>query len=263
MPWARRIAFRADRGGHVPCWTEHQATSVAGVYAVGDCAGILPGKSLFPCSSPRRRTARGRRSSAPARASGPPSFDLAAYRLAWVRASVIDAAGEPYVCQCEEVTARDILEVRPPRYLGWPEDRRNTRPCRCCWAPARQTRSGQASDAGRHGIVPGPALPRADRGPSRPRRRCRARCDPARHASRPGASAEAVGRRRDRRTTRAWRNTGTPGSGCRRSTFPIGRPPVLHSRPTLTARARRGANERERRAARRRRASSSVPAPPD
>jgi len=45
---------------------------------------------------------------------------------------VIDAgaSGEPYVCQCEEVTAREILEVRPPRYLGWPEDKRNTRALR-------------------------------------------------------------------------------------------------------------------------------------
>jgi hypothetical protein len=46
--------------------------------------------------------------------------------LAWVRANVIDAVGEPYVCQCEEVMAREILEVRPPRYLGWPDDKRNT-----------------------------------------------------------------------------------------------------------------------------------------
>ncbi|MGH7211399.1 MAG: (2Fe-2S)-binding protein, partial [Acetobacteraceae bacterium] len=71
-----------------------------------------------------RRAAGG---SVPVAGPGVATFDLAAYRMEWVRASVIDAAGEPYVCQCEEVTARDILEVRPPRYLGWPEDRRNTR----------------------------------------------------------------------------------------------------------------------------------------
>jgi hypothetical protein len=52
------------------------------------------------------------------------------YRLDWVRASVVDASGEPYVCQCEEVTAREILELRPPRYLAWPDDRRNTRSLR-------------------------------------------------------------------------------------------------------------------------------------
>ena len=57
----------------------------------------------------------------------PPQPGLAGYRTAWVRAAVIRAAGEPHVCQCEAVTARDILDVRPPRYLGWPEDRRNQR----------------------------------------------------------------------------------------------------------------------------------------
>ncbi|HYZ63407.1 MAG TPA: (2Fe-2S)-binding protein, partial [Acetobacteraceae bacterium] len=43
---------------------------------------------------------------------------LAAYRMAWVQALVIEGGDEPYVCRCEEVTAREILEVRPPRYLG-------------------------------------------------------------------------------------------------------------------------------------------------
>ena len=52
-------------------------------------------------------------------------YDLAAYRTGWVRASVISAAGEPHVCRCEEVTARDILEVRPPAYLGWRKTLRN------------------------------------------------------------------------------------------------------------------------------------------
>jgi hypothetical protein len=55
------------------------------------------------------------------------SHDICAYRLAWVRASVIEARAEFHVCQCEEVTAREILEVRPPRYLDWQNERRNDR----------------------------------------------------------------------------------------------------------------------------------------
>ena len=47
-----------------------------------------------------------------------------------MRSTVVEASGEPYVCQCEEVTAREILELRPPRYLAWPDDRRNTRTLR-------------------------------------------------------------------------------------------------------------------------------------
>ena len=121
-----RMSFRADRGGHVPVLDDRQQTSVPGVYAAGDCAGIWPGKSLSRAiaEAEGRRAAGG---AGPVEAPTAPGFDLAAYRLDWVRASVIGAAGAPYVCQCEEVTARDILEVRPPRYLGWPEDRRNTR----------------------------------------------------------------------------------------------------------------------------------------
>ena len=44
-----------------------------------------------------------------------------------MRSAVLGAVSEPYVCQCEEVTAREILEVRPPRYLQAKPDRRNTR----------------------------------------------------------------------------------------------------------------------------------------
>jgi hypothetical protein len=45
--------------------------------------------------------------------------NLANERAAWVRASVVEAHGTPFVCQCEEVTAAEILQVKPPRYLAW------------------------------------------------------------------------------------------------------------------------------------------------
>jgi thioredoxin reductase len=137
-----RIGFAPERGGHVPVLDDAQRTSVPTIYAVGDCAGIWPAKTL----DPEVARAEGRRAATGVAAAlgltvtlpvaGPPpetpSYDLDAYRLEWVRANVIEAhalgsPGDPYVCQCEEVTAREILEVRPPRYLGWPEDKRNTR----------------------------------------------------------------------------------------------------------------------------------------
>jgi NADPH-dependent 2,4-dienoyl-CoA reductase/sulfur reductase-like enzyme len=135
-----QIRYVPDRGGHVPVLDGAQRTSVPAIYAVGDCAGIWPAKTL----DPEVARAEGRRAaadiaaslglSATALAAPPPPdaplHDLDTYRLAWVSANVIDAVGEPYVCQCEEVTAREILEVRPPRYLGWPEDQRNTRALR-------------------------------------------------------------------------------------------------------------------------------------
>lgn len=131
-----RIAFQPDRGGYAPVVDAGQRTSLGNVFAIGDCAGLWPGKSWD------RRIAEeeGRRaiaeilSAGAGAAEGPaaiapddPSYDLSAYRLAWVRASVVEARAEVQVCQCEEVTAREIVEVRPPRYLGWSEERRNDR----------------------------------------------------------------------------------------------------------------------------------------
>jgi NADPH-dependent 2,4-dienoyl-CoA reductase/sulfur reductase-like enzyme len=135
-----RIDWVPERGGHVPVVDGAQRTSVAGVYAVGDCAGIWPAKTLDPdiaCAEGRSAAADvaaalGLAAARPVTVAPPDggTYDLDAYRLDWVRANVIDAQGEPYVCQCEEVTARDILEVRPPRYLDWPDDKRNTRSLR-------------------------------------------------------------------------------------------------------------------------------------
>ena len=131
-----RTAFIPDRGGHVPVTDMAQATSLPGIYAAGDCAGIWAAKSVDPAIA----EAEGRRAAAhlaggPAQqpAEPPPVAEgaLSDYRLAWVRAAVVDAAivpgvPEAHVCQCEEVTARDILELRPPRYLGWQGTLRNS-----------------------------------------------------------------------------------------------------------------------------------------
>ena len=124
-----RSVFLPERGGHVPIIDAAQATSVPGIYAAGDCAGVWAAKTLDRGIA----EAEGRRAAAhaigaadepdvvgPAAAGG-----FAEYRMAWVKAAVIDADGAAHVCQCESVTARDILEVRPPRYLNWPAALRN------------------------------------------------------------------------------------------------------------------------------------------
>ncbi|BCH19142.1 FAD-dependent oxidoreductase [Mesorhizobium sp. L-2-11] len=127
-----RIAFQPERGGYAPVMDPGQRTSVHNIFAVGDCAGIWPAKTLdrsIAAGEGLRAVgtilgdARNYKVPEPDR----PAYDISAYRMAWVRASVIAARGEFHVCQCEEVTAREIIEVRPPRYLGWPADRRNDR----------------------------------------------------------------------------------------------------------------------------------------
>lgn len=132
--------FRAERGGFVPVLDEDRRSTIDGIYAVGDCAGLWAEKTLVP----EIARAEGRRAAAHAAAAlglagkgaadvpfpVAADHDLAAYRLGWVRASVVNASGAPHVCRCEEVTARELLEVRPPRYLGWTADRRNDRDLR-------------------------------------------------------------------------------------------------------------------------------------
>ncbi|MER8829468.1 FAD-dependent oxidoreductase [Mesorhizobium sp. M0938] len=133
-----RIAFQPERGGYAPVVDADQRTSVRNVFAVGDCAGIWPTKSRdrgIAEIEGRRAVAAivselglGDGSAAPENVlPDRPTYDLSAYRLAWVHASVIEARAEFHVCQCEEVTARELLEVRPPRYLDWQAERRNDR----------------------------------------------------------------------------------------------------------------------------------------
>lgn len=127
-----KVSFQAERGGYAPVLDANQRTSLANVYAVGDCAGLWAAKTrdrrIAEAEAARAVATLGEDSvSAEAPTPPAPSYDISAYRLAWVRASVIEARAEFHVCQCEEVTAREILEIRPPRYLDWQNERRNDR----------------------------------------------------------------------------------------------------------------------------------------
>lgn len=127
-----KLSFQAERGGYAPVLDADQRTGIANVYAVGDCAGIWPAKTrdraIAEAEAARAVAALGNVAAAGMAAPPPaPTYDIGDYRLAWIRASVIEARAEFHLCQCEEVTAREILEVRPPRYLDWRDERRNDR----------------------------------------------------------------------------------------------------------------------------------------
>ncbi len=47
-------------------------------------------------------------------------FDHVKYRMDWVRALAEVCAPDTIICQCEEVTRADLLEVQPPNYLTRP-----------------------------------------------------------------------------------------------------------------------------------------------
>ena len=125
------VSFQTARGGHVAVVDGSQRTSLPFLHAAGDCAGIWPSKTL----SDRTARQEGRIAAAAAlRALGvvaahapeeaavspdPWVRDIALERLAWVRAMTLRSAVAPFLCQCEEVTAADVLELHPPRYLNW------------------------------------------------------------------------------------------------------------------------------------------------
>ncbi len=140
------VRFDAARGGHVPVIDETQRTSLPYMYAIGDCAGVWPSKSLSQDVVLREaQIAVGAALRAldaqvdVARQPAPvvpdaSTRDIAGTRLAWVRASMSHAAGQPHICQCEEVTAGQLLALQPPGYLGW---RRESGPHGSCQGGGR------------------------------------------------------------------------------------------------------------------------------
>jgi thioredoxin reductase len=133
-----RFTYDRARGGHVPLRDTDHLTSLPFVRAIGDCAGVSDDawRDAATAVAEGRQAAR-----AAARALGrmvedsvlAPSHGATGtigaldYRHAWSRA--LTAAGGPDVtiCQCEEVTARELLGVRPPRYLGAAPERQKGR----------------------------------------------------------------------------------------------------------------------------------------
>ncbi|HEY6517058.1 MAG TPA: FAD-dependent oxidoreductase [Steroidobacteraceae bacterium] len=122
------VSFQAARGGHVPIIDCAQRTSLPFLYAAGDCAGIWPSKTLSENTARRegRIAALAALRALGVEPDGPEEAavsadatvrDIALERLAWVRAMTLRSAALPVMCQCEEVTAADMLELNPPRYL--------------------------------------------------------------------------------------------------------------------------------------------------
>jgi thioredoxin reductase len=111
-----QIVPDGERGGHAPV-LQGWATSLDGVFAAGDCAG-LGGNEADAAEQGRQaaRQALGRAAEdAPRR-----GLDAFAYQRAWHDALTRQADPSIIVCQCEAVTRGDLLEVRAPRYLGEP-----------------------------------------------------------------------------------------------------------------------------------------------
>jgi thioredoxin reductase len=111
-----RLEPDTHRGGHAPA-LEGWATSLPGVFAAGDCAGLAGSETA--AAEQGRQAAR---QALGAAAEGAPRRgpDAWAYQSAWFAALTRGADPAMIVCQCEAVTRGDLLEARAPRYLGDP-----------------------------------------------------------------------------------------------------------------------------------------------
>jgi hypothetical protein len=127
--------FDNNLGGWVPELTQEQATSVDGVYVIGDASGIDEAALLHP------EVAMSQAYSAVASILSlqgiAPDFQISIPTVTtsstsgypptlWLD-SLVEAAGlDVIACQCEEVTRRQLLSVNAPRYLkvekGSPDD---------------------------------------------------------------------------------------------------------------------------------------------
>ena len=120
-----RMQFEPLRGGWVPRRGSETLTSIRNVFAIGDCAGL----GADPKEEGRRAaravaTSLGMAVFAEAEPDPGPDIDcsLAADRSVerarvWMQAQIAASGLDVCVCQCEEVTRRELIDLEPPRYL--------------------------------------------------------------------------------------------------------------------------------------------------
>ena len=122
-------SYRGELGGYVPTLDRDGRTSQRHVFAVGDCAGITDARlaDATQVAAQGRRAARAVAAEhGVATADEPPPATAApgdrdGSRQRWLAAQVAFAGDDLVICQCEEVRLRDLIGVRPPRYLGHAE----------------------------------------------------------------------------------------------------------------------------------------------
>ena len=138
------LSFESELGGYVPVHDDRMRTSVDTVFVAGDVAG-LHDEMARDAEFARRQ---GRMAGvAAAESLGAMAKEEALARMAdlrtaevkptptevhshwkrWLQSSVNIDGQDIFVCRCEEVTSGDIIDTRPPRYLGWESEQMSRR----------------------------------------------------------------------------------------------------------------------------------------
>ena len=138
------LAFDSTRGGWAPVVDEWMRSSVDNVFIAGDAAGFNDGMVANPAFAEAQgriagiaaaeslgavdsATAHARRSELAASLDGAGSSEVHSHWKRWMHA-LINAGGlDAYICQCEEVTKGELLDVSPPRYLEWESEQMSAR----------------------------------------------------------------------------------------------------------------------------------------
>jgi D-hydroxyproline dehydrogenase subunit alpha len=118
------LEFRGDRGGWIPKLDSQMRSSLPTVSVVGDGAGVTETTVLDSQIAVEQARVAAR---AIARASAtapqlPPQLQSTvedSVAQQWLRTMVAVGGMDTLVCQCEEVTRRELLAVQPPRYLAY------------------------------------------------------------------------------------------------------------------------------------------------
>jgi thioredoxin reductase len=129
-----RVRFVSSLGGWVPEVDARMRTSVPTAFAAGDCAGFHEGLLAVPelaraqgriaglaaaesLGAIHHVEAETRRGAAPG--LPPATAEVHRHWRTWLDSLIAAGGWEVNVCQCEEVTRRELVETKPPRYLGW------------------------------------------------------------------------------------------------------------------------------------------------
>ena len=128
------LRFDANLGGYIPAFDSNMQTSIDGVFVAGDVCGIPDMNGASDLSE--RQGALGGKSAAGitdayaealTQEAQSGSIPAVQYWQSWRSSLSNGEVSEVTVCLCEEVSRADLLDVSPPRYLGWPSRRMGNR----------------------------------------------------------------------------------------------------------------------------------------